>query len=190
MDSVPLDYRIETPRLVLRMSAKEETDFVWDATRHPGFNDGMLWNMPESKEELDEFVGNVPERWLSGDGYLFTFRDKAKDEPLGRIVLERRCGGWNAGFWTHPRYQGAGYATEALGGVLEFAFEGLGLKAVGACHAEWNVASRAVLERNGFRFKLRIEEGFEKDGEWIAQDSLSINRDQWLALRQASASNR
>ncbi|MDQ8179493.1 GNAT family protein [Pelagicoccus sp. SDUM812005] len=183
MDLVPLDYRIETERLTLRMSQPDETDFVWDATRYAGFNDGMMWNKPESKEELDAFVGNVPERWRSGDGYLFTFRDKTSGQPLGRIVIERRCGGWNAGFWTHPKYQGAGYASEALAAILEFAFETLGLNQVSACHADWNIASRTVLERCGFRFKVHIEEGFEKDGEWIAQDSLAITRDQWLANR-------
>ncbi len=183
--SVPLDYRIETERLALQMSRADETDFVWDATRYAGFNDGMMWNTPESKEELEQFLEEVPERWESGVGYLFTFRDKVKDVPLGRIVVDYRCGAWNTGFWTHPKYQGAGYATEALGGVLRFAFEVLEAKVVKACHADWNVASRTVLERNGFRFKARIEEGFEKDGEWIAQDVLALSRDQWLAERGA-----
>ena len=182
MISVPVDYGIETPRLRLGMASAAETDFVWDATRYAGFNDGMMWNTPESKAELDQFAGNVPERWRAGEGYLFTFCDGASGAPLGRISLERRAGGWNTGFWTHPKYQGAGYATEALSGILRFGFEELGLKVIGACHAEWNIASRKVLERNGFRFRRHIEEGFEKDGEWVAQDSLALSRDQWLAL--------
>ncbi|MDQ8184517.1 GNAT family N-acetyltransferase [Pelagicoccus sp. SDUM812002] len=182
MNSVPLDFSIETERLKLRMSQAEETEFVWDATRHAGFNDGMMWNKPESKEELVEFVGNVAERWQKGEGYLFTFQDKVSGNPLGRIVIDQRCGSWNTGFWTHPKYQGAGYASEALASVLKFAFEVLQVKVVNACHADWNIASRTVLERNGFRFKLHIEEGFEKDGEWIAQDSLAVSRNQWLAV--------
>ncbi len=168
---------------MLRMARVDEIDFVWDATRYAGFNDGMMWNKPESKEELEAFAGNIQGRWSSGDGYLFTFRDKETGHPIGRIVLERRSGGWNAGFWTHPKYQGAGYASEALGGLLHFCFETLGVKIVNASHAEWNIASRTVMERNGFRFKLRIEEGFERDGEWIAEDVLSLSRDQWLAAR-------
>lgn len=182
MKSVPLDYCIETERLLLRISKADEVNFVWDATRYHGFNDGMMWNKPESKEELEAITGNVPERWKSGEGYLFTFNEKTNMQPLGRIVIERRCGGWNAGFWTHPKFQGAGFASEALAGLLGFCFEELELNRVDACHAEWNIASRTVLERNGFRFKGHFEEGFEKDGEWIAQDTLAITRDQWLAL--------
>ncbi|MBK1875383.1 GNAT family N-acetyltransferase [Pelagicoccus mobilis] len=183
MDWIPLDYCIETERLTLSIAQADEIDFVWEATQYPGFNDGMVWGTPSSKEELEAIVGNVAERWSRGDGYLFTFHDQASDNPLGRIVVEQRCSGWSVGFWTHPKWQGAGYASEALGGVLRFCFEVLKLKLVTACHAEWNLASRKVLERNGFRFKVRIEEGFEKNGEWVAQDTLSLSRDQWLATR-------
>lgn len=183
MKNVPLDCCIETERLVLRIAQVEEIDFVWDATRYPGFNDGMLWDTPESKEELESFAGNVEERWRTGEAFVFTFHEKAKGEPRGRIAVEKRFSGWNVGFWTHPKWQGAGFASEALAGVLRFGFEDLGLKQVTAFHAEWNIASRKVLERNGFRFKVHIEEGFEKNGEWIAQDTLSLSRDQWLAGR-------
>jgi len=181
MLAIPVDHRIETERLVLRIAKADEIDFVWEATRYPGFNDGMLWNTPETKEELESFAGNVEERWRTGDGYVFTYHDKSVGNPLGRIVVEQRCSGWSVGFWTHPKWQGAGYASEALAGLLRFSFEDLGLKLVNACHAEWNIASRKVLERNGFRFKLRIEEGFEKNGEWVAQDTLSLSLDQWAA---------
>ncbi len=182
MNSIPLDHCIETERLLLRISNADEIDFVWDASRHAGFNAGLMCDKPESKEELNEIAGDVPERWKSGSGYLFTFHEKTGG-ALGRIVIEQRCGGWNAGFWTHPKFQGAGYASEALGALLRFSFEELGLNRVDACHADWNLASRRVLERNGFRFKGHFEEGFEKDGEWIAQDTLAITRDQWLASR-------
>lgn len=183
MKEIPLDYCIETERLTLRMSSVEEIDFVWDATRYPGFNDGMLWSPPESRDELAEFAGNIEERWRTGDGYVFTFYDRQANAPRGRIVIEQRCGGWQIGFWTHPKFYGAGYASEALGGLLRFCFEELELKQVSACHAEWNIASRTVLERNGFRFKVHVEEGFEKGGEWIGQDTLTLSRDQWSSMR-------
>lgn len=184
--SIPLDYRIETERLELRISQADETDFVWDATRYDGFNDSMMWNKPESKAELEEFVHQVPERWRDGIGFLFTLHEKASGKPRGRIVVDRRRGGWNTGFWTHPKYQGAGYATEALEGILVFAFEELEASEVNACHAEWNIGSRKVLERNGFRFRMHIEEGFERGGEWVGLDLLSLSRSQWLAARGAT----
>lgn len=165
------------------MSRSDEVDFVWDATRYAGFNDGMMWRKPESREELEAFSGNARERWEAGAGFVFTYHDKTAGHPIGRIVIERLGPVWNVGFWTHPKYQGAGYASEALAGLLQFCFEELELKIVTASHAEWNIASRTVLERNGFRFKVHIEEGFEKHGEWIAQDTLTLSRDQWVASR-------
>lgn len=180
MKSIPLGYCIETERLVLRRAIDEEIEFVWEATRYPGFNDGMMWNRPESREELSDFSGNIEGRWRNGEAFLFTYREKVTNCPVGRIVIERRFSEWNCGFWTHPKWQGAGYATEALAGVTNFVFEELEAKVVNASHAEWNVASRTVLERNGFRFKLHLDEGFEREGDWVALDKLSLTRDQWL----------
>ena len=186
MQSIPVDLSIETERLVLRMASVEETDFVWDATQYPGFNDGMYWNKPDSREEIYEFAANIEDAWLAGECFLFTFYDKTSGDPLGRIAIEQSCSAWSVGFWTHPKKQGFGYASEALGGGLRFVFEVLELEEIRACHAVWNLASRKVLERNGFRFRVHTAEGFQKGGEWVAQDSLSLFRDQWLKKRQSN----
>ncbi|MBC2607766.1 GNAT family N-acetyltransferase [Pelagicoccus albus] len=186
MKSIPLGHTLETERLILRISSNEEIDFVWDAVNSPGFLDGMMWNRPESKEELQRFSGNAQARWLAGDAYTFTFCDRLTGEPLGRILAEKRFSKWNFGFWTHPKKQGAGYATEALSAILSFGFLELGIREATASHASWNLASKKVLENNGFRFRMRTEDGFERGGEWIALDSLSLSKDRWYESHVSS----
>lgn len=183
MKTVPLDFKIETERLTLCVPEMGELDFVWEATRYPSFNDGMVWDKPEAKEDLCEFAISIPKRWELGESFTFTFRNRSTQEPLGRIAVEESKDGWSIGYWTHPRYQSAGYATEALQSLLPFCFETLALEQVVACHVDWNIASRKVLERNGFTFKCRVEQGMKKEGEWVAENVLALTRDRWRKLR-------
>lgn len=57
--------------------------------------------------------------------------------------------GWRLG----ERYRGRGYATEAGRAWVEHGFDVLGLEAIVSIHEPANVASRAVMDRLGFRFE-------------------------------------
>ena len=46
-------------------------------------------------------------------------------------------------------------------------------------HALWNKASEKVLLRNGMIFERYVAEGFKKNGEWVEENLLVINREQW-----------
>lgn len=78
---------------------------------------------------------------------------------LGAFALMRLRsldGGAEIGYWVHPAARGAGVATTAVRLLIEHAFTpadngGLGLQRLIVAHAEGNDASRAVIERNGFR---------------------------------------
>ena len=185
MNPLSLDSRLETERLVLRCPLVEDVDFIFDASRYPGFNDGMLWDPPESKDECREVFHTTMENWQEGSAYVFTIELKSDSTPIGRIAVEERSCGSSVGFWTHPKHQSFGYMTEALRRLLCLCFEELELKKIEACHAVWNVASRRVLEKCGFRFKCHLEEGFQKNGEWVPEDRLSISLDQWNDLQRS-----
>jgi ribosomal-protein-alanine N-acetyltransferase len=83
----------------------------------------------------------------------------AGDELVGRIALSQVVRGvfQNAylGYSIGERWNGQGFATEAVGLVLAFAFDELGLHRVQAAVMPRNAASIRVLEKNGFR-----EEGY------------------------------
>ncbi|MCH9018965.1 MAG: GNAT family N-acetyltransferase [Proteobacteria bacterium] len=70
------------------------------------------------------------------------------------------------GYWIGARYARQGLMTEAVGCVLPFAFETLGLNRVEAACLPTNTASERLLRTLGFR-----QEGFARDylrinGEW------------------------
>ena len=58
--------------------------------------------------------------------------------------------GEEAGFWINERYEGQGFATEAVGAVIEFAFVQRALDVLESVVHRDNVASRRVHEKLGF----------------------------------------
>ena len=179
--NIPKTYTIRTKRFELRMPNLQDVPRIFSATRYTGFNDGMLWEPPESEEELIEPLNRNVKVWESGEGYSFTIVFKGTTELLGRISIRKTSkeNVWDVGFWTHPASQSQGIMTESLAGVLKFGFAELSAIRIEACHAIWNKASEKVLKRNGMEFVEYIEKGFQKRGEWVDENKLAINREDW-----------
>lgn len=182
--TVPISDILETERYILRSPQKMDIPFVFSASKYPGFTDGMLWEPPESIDELRLPYQKALEGWKTGEAFQFTITSKESPDLIGRISIrktdmEHR---WNIGFWTHPEAQGRGVMTEALGAVLKFGFERLNAEIIEACYATWNLASESVLRKNGFVFERFIKKGFQKKGQWIEENLLSIEKEQWKKL--------
>ena len=163
----------------------EDIPHIFSATRYEGFNDGMVWEAPKNSEELIEPYHRGIKAWEEGKGYGFTIEDKETREFLGKISIRNTeiKDRWNVGFWTHPEHQKKGIMTEGLGGIIEFGFKSLGARAIDACHAIWNKGSEKVLKRNGMKFVEYLEKGFRKNGKWVEQNLLAINREEWSELK-------
>lgn len=178
---IPTSHQIETPRFLLKIPNEAEIPFVFSATKFEGFNDGMVWNPPEKIEDLHEPLRNNIKAWEIGKAYVFTITTKEDGTPLGRIGIRKKNkeNRWNVGFWTHPESQKQGIMTEVLKGVLRFGFEELSATEIEASHALWNTASEKVLKRNGMIFERYLAEGFKKNGKWVEENLLVINKEQW-----------
>jgi aminoglycoside 6'-N-acetyltransferase len=85
------------------------------------------------------------------------------------------------GFTLAPAYQGKGYATEAVRGMLEHLFTERNLHRVSAeCDAR-NTASARLLERVGFRQEgLRLSNTWFK-GEWTDDLLFGLLRRDYLS---------
>ncbi len=183
----PRTLTLETERCRLRHVDREDIPHIFSASRYPGFNDGMLWNPPETEDELLVHHENAIAAWENGSAYTFTIV-LPNGDYIGRIGIRRNGDGpvWNLGFWTHPEQQGKGYMTEAAARLMTFGFTELGASDIEACHASWNHASRRVLEKIGMHFVRIIPEGFKKHEEWVEERLMSISRQEWES-RQAES---
>jgi len=172
---------LETENLMLRIPSMDDIPFIFSATRHEGFNDGMLWNPPLTIDELTKPYHDGIQAWKDGKAYGFTIEDNSSHEFLGRISIRKTDveHKWNIGFWTHPRHQKKGIMTEALGAVLHFGFTTLAAEVIEACYALWNKASEKVLHKNGMTFIKYIEQGFKKNGQWVEENLVAIDKTDW-----------
>ncbi len=124
------------------------------------------------------------------DFTLFLFLSDGGEEILvGGITLSnirRRAAQFvNLGYWMGQSYAGKGLMTEAVGQTLPFVFQTLQLHRIHAAFLPTNVASRRVLERNGF-----VEEGYAErylqiDGRWEDHVLMGLTRERWEAARFA-----
>lgn len=80
----------------------------------------------------------------------------------------------------NPNVWGRGYITEAMGGLLAFAFEDIGLADVTARVVDTNLASLRVLQRLGFSHAFDLAPGEGRDGRiWPHRAEYRLERQDW-----------
>jgi ribosomal-protein-alanine N-acetyltransferase len=122
--------------------------------------------------------------------FLFV-RDGGGEKLVGGITLSnirRRAAQFvNLGYWMGRPYAGQGLMTEAVGLVVPFCFETLGLHRIHAAFLPDNMASRRVLEKNGFREEGFAEHYLQIDGKWADHVLFGLTRERYEAsLRHRS----
>jgi RimJ/RimL family protein N-acetyltransferase len=145
------DVVLRTPRLTLRPTMVADAPRLagilaeWDVTR---MLSAAPW--PASEIETARWIATHPADRMAGLAYRFTIL--AGDEILGEADLDEIVGDTgDLGYWLSPRAWGKGYGAEAVGAVVGFAFEAVGLACVRAAYAADNPRSGRLLERLGFR---------------------------------------
>lgn len=179
--NIPLTETLENENLLLRSASLADIPFIFSATRHTGFNEGMQWEPPTY---LHEFIGPYErslQKWKDGTAYGFSIIKKEGDCFLGKTSIRKTevAHIWDVGFWIHPVHQGKGYMSESLGLLMAFGFDRLEAQAITAAHALWNKASEKVLQKHGFVFKEYLEKGFQKRGAWVSENLLELSRKDW-----------
>lgn len=180
----PSDFTLTTERFLLRQPTIKDISRIFSASRVPGFTDGMLWEPPQHESELIEVIEGSCQAWASREGFSFTVTQATQDELLGRISIRKTENKdvWNIGFWTHPDVQNQGIMTEIIPTILRFGFEQLNAQRIEAEHALWNKASEKVLTRNGMQFVSTVEKGFQKKGQWVPENKVAIDVEDWRAM--------
>jgi RimJ/RimL family protein N-acetyltransferase len=93
----------------------------------------------------------------------FTFGGFLKDSGDLALVTrlyprEAAIGYYNfGGYWVQKKYQGQGLMTEAVGAVIDFAFDTLSARRFEIVVADTNTQSIAVIKRCGFQEEARLK---------------------------------
>lgn len=122
-----------------------------------------------------------------GTDYSFFVFEKTRDGDtlVGGITISnvrRRAAQFGTlGYWMGEEFAGHGLMSEAVGVLLPFFFDTLGLHRLQAAFLPHNMASRRVLEKNGFREEGYAESYLQIDGRWADHVLFALTRERWDA---------
>jgi ribosomal-protein-alanine N-acetyltransferase len=121
--------------------------------------------------------------------YMYGIVLNAANLIIGRLTLSNIVRGvfQNAylGYWIDGAHGGRGLMTEAVALALGLAFGPHRLHRVQAAVMPSNIASRRVLEKNGFRREGLAERYLEIDGRWQDHLLYAITVEEWQARHAA-----
>jgi aminoglycoside 6'-N-acetyltransferase len=172
---------ISTDRLQLRQFRETDAEAFAAYRSIPEVARFQSWDSPyslaEARTAVAGFASGDPARpgWfqyaIDLDGVLIGDLGLNLHENLMQAEL---------GFTLAPAYQGKGYATEAVRGLLDHLFTSGNLHRVSAEADARNLPSARLLERVGFRREgLRLRNTWFK-GEWTDDLLFGLLRDDWL----------
>ena len=166
--------RVETDRLILR--PPQHGDYrAWSALRRDSAAFLQPWEPTWASDHLSRksFTNRVywAQRSITGGTAvpLFLIR-KTDDMLLGAITLDNiRRGPAQAGatgYWIGEPFARAGYMREAIGAVINYAFQTLDLSRVEAGCLPENTPSRRLLENCGYKYEGVAQSYLQIAGRW------------------------
>lgn len=154
-----------TERLTLRRYTPEDAEPLYRCMgADPSMYQYSGWNpyaTPEMAQEtvrrfIDSYDDERSYSWVMDLDDILVGTIGAYDYEDGRIEV---------GYSVFPKWQGRGYATEALKKVLEYLTENEGIACVTAWCAAENAGSGRVLEKSGMKLVRTEEGGIEAGGK-------------------------
>jgi len=159
---------LRTERLRLRRSQPEDAEAISayrsdpEVRAHQGWHDTSPGYIRREIEEMLARTPGEPGGWIQ-----FTVEAADTGQLVGDVGMrvDEEPGVVLVGYTISPDQQGNGYATEAVGAMVDYAFETLGADMVRAYAEATNVASIRVAEKVGLPVAERFDE-HEDDQVW------------------------
>jgi len=175
---------IETQRLLLTWPTPEQIDGYYDAIVGTNIFDTILWDGPPDAQALHDWWGQN----VSCDPQDFSLSfslaviEKASGRYIGGVGLRPVDNdpqiidiGYAFAVDSHKK----GYATEAVGALVDEGFSARGAERIFGKVFVGNDGSRRVMEKLGFVHEGTLRRCVFKRGVWIDEWMLAITRPDW-----------
>lgn len=168
--------RLDTERLVLR---KFNVDDARDVLEYGSDHETLKWLFWDGVENINGALESINEYYSKNAG-VFAIELKEGHKCIGVIDLRLDTKNEKAGFGyvLNRKFWGNGYMTEALGRILELAFDMLELNRVESTHFAGNDASGRVMQKCGMK-----KEGVSK--QYVKVKGIFHDVIHYAVLRQA-----
>jgi RimJ/RimL family protein N-acetyltransferase len=147
--------------------------------------DTLIWDGPESLQELKTILRDHEEKTTSGLLHAFAIISVSDGVPIGTIRIAPDSAGASGeiGLWIGSQFQGRGYGTESVSRLLWVAFENLALERLEARVFVGNLASRRIFEKNGFILEGTVPRAVRKRGALMDEWVFRLDRDNYGKLQ-------
>jgi ribosomal-protein-alanine N-acetyltransferase len=166
--------RLETERLVLRLPEMRD-QAEWARLRRDSAGFLKAWEPLWARDHLTRPAFRNRVSWArrtleEGRGAPLFIFEREGDALVGAITLDNVRRGpaqsGTVGYWIGAAFAGRGYMTEALAAVRDHAFGSMDLSRLEAACLPENKASRALLERCGFKYEGVAQSYLQIAGRW------------------------
>jgi RimJ/RimL family protein N-acetyltransferase len=160
---------IVTGRLRLRRSTPEDAEQISAYRSDPAVHEQQGWERTDVegvRRDIEEMASRDPGQ--PGGWVQFTVEEVASGELVGDVGLspaDGEPGVIKVGYTIDPARQRRGYASEAVGALVRYAFDVLEADVVRAYASAENVASIGVAQKVGMRLVERFRHR-DDDGVW------------------------
>lgn len=160
---------LQTERLRLRRSVPEDAAAISAYRSEPAVRRYQGWGdtgPADVRATIEEMSGRSPGE--PGGWVQLTVEDRGTGRLIGDVGIspaDHDPGVIKIGYTIAPEFQGSGYATEAVGALIDYAFDVLGVDIVRAYASAENTASLRVAEKAGLHLMERFE-GVDDGVKW------------------------
>ena len=180
---------LPTARLFLRRLQRGDAEALWGYRSLPEVARYQSWETfgPDDAARLiEEQQGSEP--GVPGTWFQLAIVEKTTDRLVGDCGLHCRLDDpqqMEIGITLSPSHQGRGYATEAVGAVVDYVFGVLGKHRVSAVTDAENHAAASLFRRLGFRQEAHHVEHRWYKGRWDSEFVFALLRREWEERRRA-----
>jgi [ribosomal protein S5]-alanine N-acetyltransferase len=154
MNKLPGLPLLETDRLILRQLEEGDRDSIFRLRTNEAVNRFLDRDPPTRPEDAEAFIKKIKAGIDGNDSYYWAISRKEEPGLVGtmciwNISVDRKKG--EIGYELLPDMQGKGLMQEAIGRLIRFAFDVIGLELLEAYTHKENEASTRLLLKFGFK---------------------------------------
>ena len=185
MSPAAIFYRLptlETVDLILRKPAMKDAGDIFRYASDPEVARYVLWEPHRSPAETRSFVRFLRSRIRAGypsSWVVVLKKTGAVIGTIGFIWYSETNRSAELGYSFSREYWNHGYATQALGAVIDAAFSSLPLNRLEAQHDVRNPASGRVMKKCGLRQEGILRDRIVNKGEYVNVALYAILRSDW-----------
>nr|WP_228498714.1 GNAT family protein [Plantibacter sp. VKM Ac-2876] len=160
---------MSTDRLVLRPHEPSDADWLLSVYSRPDVATYLLddpWTEEVAQRKSAERLTRIG---LDSPARALTLIVEHEGAPVGEVLLwytDHERGVAEIGWVLDPEHGGKGFASEAVGAVLDLAFSTPGMHRVAAQMDGRNTTSARLAERVGMRREAHLRQDWWNKGEW------------------------